>query len=73
MTTAFPPPHHTPPHPYTYSRFRSWQLGVLLFGVGNVANFVSFGFAAQSLLAALGSIQFVSNVVFGWLVLHEQV
>lgn len=57
----------------SYRRFRSWQLGVVLFGLGNVANFVSFGFAAQSLLAALGSIQFVSNVLFGWLVLHEQV
>ena len=31
------------------------------------------GFAAQSLLAALGSIQFVSNVVFAWFVLHERV
>lgn len=31
------------------------------------------GFAAQSLLAALGSIQFVSNVIFAWFVLHERV
>ncbi len=31
------------------------------------------GFAAQSLLAALGSIQFVSNVIFAYFVLHEQV
>ena len=31
------------------------------------------GFAAQSLLAALGSIQFVSNVFFAWFVLHERV
>lgn len=34
---------------------------------------VHAGFAAQSLLAALGSIQFVSNVVFAWFVLHERV
>ena len=31
------------------------------------------GFAAQSLLAALGSIQFVSNVIFASMVLHEKV
>lgn len=31
------------------------------------------GFAAQSLLAALGSIQFVSNVFFAWFVLKEKV
>ena len=34
---------------------------------------INAGFAAQSLLAALGSIQFVSNVVFAWFVLHERV
>ncbi|KAL3149128.1 hypothetical protein ABBQ32_001966 [Trebouxia sp. C0010 RCD-2024] len=53
-------------------KYREWQCGVGLFAVGNVLNFVSFGFAAQSLLAALGSIQFVSNVVFAWFVLHER-
>ena len=31
------------------------------------------GFAAQSILAALGSVQFVSNVVFAWFVLQEAV
>ena len=34
---------------------------------------MSFGFAAQSLLAALGSVQFVSNVVFARFVLGERV
>ena len=33
----------------------------------------SFGFAAQSLLASLGSVQFVSNVFFGKFVLGENV
>jgi len=32
---------------------------------------VSFGFAAQSLLAALGSAQFISNVFFGKVILGE--
>jgi hypothetical protein len=53
--------------------FREWQAGIALFALGNVFNFVSFGFAAQSLLAALGSVQFVSNVVFARLVLKEAV
>ncbi|KAL0035114.1 hypothetical protein WJX79_001421 [Trebouxia sp. C0005] len=53
-------------------KYREWQCGVGLFVVGNALNFISFGFAAQSLLAALGSIQFVSNVFFAWFVLHER-
>lgn len=80
--------------------YKAWQLGVALFIVGNMLNFLSFGpfslnrkgrhavfcgqntsslavpaagFAAQSLLAALGSVQFVSNVFFASLVLGEKV
>ena len=52
---------------------RQWQIGVVVFVGGGVANFVSFGYAPQSLLSALGSIQFVSNVVFASLVLKEKV
>ncbi|KAK9838720.1 hypothetical protein WJX74_001984 [Apatococcus lobatus] len=52
--------------------FKEWQFGCGLFSLGNIMNFISFGYAAQSLLAALGSIQFVSNVVFAHLVLHEK-
>ena len=32
---------------------------------GSLVNFASFGFAPQSLLASLGSVQFISNVIFG--------
>ena len=39
-------------------------VGVTIFVIGNLMTFAAFGFAAQSLLAALESIQFVSNVVF---------
>lgn len=38
-----------------------------------VCNCVCAGYAAQSLLAAIGCVQFVSNVVFAKLVLKEQV
>ncbi|KAG1678007.1 hypothetical protein FOA52_000802 [Chlamydomonas sp. UWO 241] len=54
-------------------KFRKWQIGIVVFVVGNILNFASFGFAAQSLLAALGSVQFVSNVVFASLILGEKV
>lgn len=42
-----------------------WWCGAALLVVGSLVNFASFGFAPQSLLASLGSVQFVSNVAFG--------
>uniref|UniRef100_A0A061RQ90 Probable magnesium transporter n=1 Tax=Tetraselmis sp. GSL018 TaxID=582737 RepID=A0A061RQ90_9CHLO len=54
-------------------RIREWQVGVVIFLAGGIANFVSFGYAPQSLLSALGSVQFVSNVVFASVVLKERV
>ncbi|KAE9446109.1 hypothetical protein C3L33_22067, partial [Rhododendron williamsianum] len=49
------------------------QACILFFAVGNCLNFVSFGYAAQSLLAALGSVQFVSNIAFAYFVLSKTV
>lgn len=48
-----------------------WLMGMLLFVAGNILNFVSFAFAAQSLLAALAVVQFVANVVFARLINGE--
>ncbi|KAK1410003.1 hypothetical protein QVD17_36535 [Tagetes erecta] len=53
--------------------FQSWRIGILFFAFGNALNFISFGYAAQSLLAALGSVQFVSNIAFAYLVLNKTV
>ncbi|KAK9117750.1 hypothetical protein Sjap_016697 [Stephania japonica] len=53
--------------------FQTWRFGVLLFSLGNCLNFISFGYAAQSLLAALGSIQFVSNIAFAHFILNKRV
>jgi len=39
---------------------------MLFFLIGNVANFVSLGFASQSMLAACGSMQFITNVFCEW-------
>ncbi|DBA76848.1 TPA: hypothetical protein ACH3X2_008863 [Trebouxia sp. C0005] len=54
-------------------RFWQWQAGMLMFVVGNIANFVARAFASQSLLTGLGSVQFVSNLLFVVLVLKEKV
>ncbi|XP_076925822.1 putative magnesium transporter NIPA8 [Bidens hawaiensis] len=53
--------------------FQSWRIGILFFAFGNALNFISFGYAAQSLLSALGSVQFVSNIVFARFVLNKTV
>jgi len=50
-----------------------WYIGTFFFVTGSILNFVSFSFAAQSLLAALGSAQFISNVFFGRVILGEVV
>jgi hypothetical protein len=55
------------------TQYQSWRIGVAVFSIGNILNFISFGYAAQSLLAALGSVQFVSNVFFAYLMLNEVV
>lgn len=44
------------------SKTRWDWLGLIFFIIGNVANFVSLGFAPQSMLAACGSVQFATNV-----------
>ncbi|CAN1243982.1 Probable magnesium transporter NIPA8 [Linum perenne] len=53
--------------------FQSWRVGIVFFFLGNCLNFVSFGYAAQSLLAALGSVQFVSNIAFAYFVFNKMV
>ncbi|XP_009593044.1 putative magnesium transporter NIPA8 isoform X1 [Nicotiana tabacum] len=53
--------------------FQTWRVGIVFFAIGNCLNFISFGYAAQSLLAALGSIQFVSNIAFAYFVLNKTV
>jgi len=42
------------------------RFGWVLFVLGNCLSFVSFAFAAQTLLSGFGSIQFVTNVIFVW-------
>lgn len=53
-------------------RPKVWYLGLFLFVAGSLVTFSSFGFAPQSLLAALGSCQFISNCIFGRVILKEE-
>ena len=53
-----PPVRHKPPASYACPAARS---------------FASFAFAAQSLLSALGVVQFISNIIFGRFVNKEKV
>lgn len=48
-----------------------WFIGTVCFVTGSLSTFVAFGFAAASLLAALESIQFVTNVIFAKTVHNE--
>ncbi len=55
-----------------FSSIFIWRLGVGCFVSGSLINFSSFAFAAQTLLAALGGVQFLSNVFFARFILKEQ-
>lgn len=57
----------------TGSGSKLWWTGVIVFSTGNVLNFASFSFGNQSQLAALGSIQFLTNVAFSNLVLNVSI
>lgn len=41
-----------------------WLVGTCFFFSGTIAVFISYSFAPQSLIAPLGSVQFVSNIFF---------
>jgi len=43
----------------------TWVVGTIIFVSGSLLNFASYAFAAQSMLASLESIQFVTNLIFG--------
>ena len=58
---------------YGTIRANVWKLGCLILVIGSLCTFASFAFAPQSMLAALGSAQFVSNVFFARFVLGETI
>ena len=55
----------------TWIQKNLWAIGTFIFVSGSLCNFVSFGYAAQSLLASLQSVQFLSNMIFAKVVHKE--
>lgn len=50
-----------------------WVLGTTIFLTGSLLNFASYGLAAQSVLACLEAIQFVTNLAFGKFMLQKRI
>ena len=48
-------------------RISPWQWGALLYIAGNLLQFFSFAFAAQTLLLAMASVQFAMHLASAWL------
>lgn len=61
------------PDEYPPSASKTWIYGTVIFVSGSLFNFASYAFAAQSLLASLEAIQFVTNIAFGKLLLGKTV
>ena len=51
----------------------TWIVGTVIFVSGSLLNFASYAFAAQSMLASLESVQFVTNLLFGKFMLGARV
>jgi hypothetical protein len=51
----------------------TWAIGTFIFVTGSLLNFASYAFAAQSMLASLESVQFVTNLLFGKFMLGAHV
>jgi|SaaInl74LU_5_DNA_1037368.scaffolds.fasta_scaffold31220_2 hypothetical protein len=51
----------------------AWIVGTIIFVSGSLLNFASYAFAAQSMLASLESVQFVTNLIFGRLLLKAKI
>lgn len=54
-----------------YHTFALWWLGLLLIVFGAIADFAALTFAPQSLIAPLGSLTLVSNIVLSPIILKE--
>ena len=52
---------------------KTWIMGTIIFVSGSLLNFASYSFAAQSLLACLEAVQFVTNLLFGKFLLKAPV
>ena len=75
-TLSPPAPSRTPsppPSPLHYHRQSLWRVGLALVILGSLADFVALIFAAQSIIAPLGSLTLVFNTVLAPLLLGERI
>jgi len=59
--------------PGSFFKSKTWVIGTFIFVTGALLNFASYGFAPQSTLASLESIQFVTNLFLGKLLLKKPI
>ncbi|KAJ8605506.1 hypothetical protein CTAYLR_000036 [Chrysophaeum taylorii] len=52
---------------------RVWRVGTVIFVCGALLNFASYAFAAQSMLASLEAVQFVTNIIFSKFMLKKTI
>ena len=62
-----------PVSPVSYHRQSLWRIGLSLVVVGSFADFIALIFAAQSIIAPLGSLTLVSNTVLAPFLLKESI
>lgn len=48
-----------------------WWLGLGMIAIGEAGNFLSYGFAPASVVAPLGTVALIANVIFSPLILGE--
>ncbi|ELU45456.1 EamA domain-containing protein [Rhizoctonia solani AG-1 IA] len=60
------------PEESAYLGSKLWWFGFALMNIGEVGNFMSYGFAPASLVAPLGAVALISNCFFAPLILHER-
>ncbi|KAE8270102.1 hypothetical protein A4X09_0g2221 [Tilletia walkeri] len=68
-------PSSTNPRPGPNTKFlrsRLWWCGIGLMTLGEAGNFISYGFAPASLVAPLGAVALLSNVIIAPILLHER-
>lgn len=61
------------PPPASYLRSKLWWTGLALMGLGESGNFLSYGMAPASLVAPLGAVSLLSNVIIAPAMLHETI
>lgn len=54
-----------------YTGSRIWWLGFLLMAIGECGNFLAYGWTSAMIVAPLGTVALVSNVIFAPVLLHE--